>query len=172
MRSDGGQDRLGWREGGITVPCLLVVTGCAVDSSALDLSFEALGPLVTGHKACGSGFVARFTTAKFLRDKVFQDDDICVALDGIIFNLEQLKSRYACPDYFQTVKAMYRDLGDTFFREFRGEFAGILCDKSTNAWLCFTNPTSSKPLYYLLRRQTVHLLIADGCDCSGPAAPD
>jgi len=131
------------------VPGLLAVIGCAVDYSALDLSFEALGPLVTGHKACGSGFVARFTTAKFLRDKVFQDDDdICVALDGVIFNLEQLKSRYACPDYFQTVKAMYRDLGDTFFREFRGEFAGILCDKSTNAWLCFTNPTSSKPLYY------------------------
>jgi len=109
----------------------------------------ALSPLRISHKT-GPGYaVCQYVTAKFERDKVFaEDDDVLVVIDGAILNFRDLRRRLDAPDYFQTVKQLYRTNGDEFFRDFRGEFSGLLYDKSADKWLVFTNHTGMKPVFY------------------------
>jgi len=131
------------------MPGFLAIGARGVDFSRLGITFEGPGPLVTGEKVCRSAYIARFTNPKFLRDKVFEDDDdLCIALDGVVFNFEDLQRQYKTQDYFQTVKAMYGQRGDRFVESFRGEFAGVLHDKRRDRWVAFTNHTASKPLFY------------------------
>ncbi len=110
------------------MPGLLAVIGKGVDQGGLEIEHRALGPLVADQKRFDAALVARFTNPKFLRDKVFQDDDeVLVALDAVIFNFAALKRQYKAQDYFQTVKAMCRQSGDRFFESFRGGVATSPC---------------------------------------------
>ncbi len=126
---------------------------CIVTRQRLDGAFNfpitALSPLQISHKN-GPGYaICRYVTAKFEKDKVFaEDDDVLVVIDGAILNFRDLRRRLDAPDYFQTVKRLYQNNGDEFFRDFRGEFSGLLYDKRADKWLVFTNQTGMKPVFY------------------------
>jgi len=131
------------------MPGLLAIVGREIDFSRLALKHEAMGPLVSDSQTFPGACLSRFTNPKFLKDKVFQgDDEVAVALEGVVYNFAQLQQQYGCEDYFQTVKMMYRKKGDTFFKEFNGDFSGMLYDKAAQRWVMFTNHTGSKPLYF------------------------
>ena len=120
-----------------------------LDLSKLSLNHHTVAQLVIDRKSLPGAVVERYTNPKFLDDKVFDEDDsLCVAMDGVILNFTQLRARYKCQTFFETVKAMYQDLGDKFFTEFRGEFAGALYDKAKSKWVFFADPTGAKRLFY------------------------
>ena len=131
------------------MPGLLAVGAENVNPDGLALDFRAVGPLVINRLSLPHGAAVQFTNPKFLNDKVFEeDDDLFVGLDGVVFNFRQLKAKYHADSYFGTVKAMVAELGDTFFKEFRGECAGVVYDKRRRRWIAFTNHTASKPMFY------------------------
>jgi len=131
------------------MPGFLTVTGQDVDPASLALDLEAVGPLVIDHKTFAGGCAVRFTNPKFLDDKVFEeDDDVVVALDGVVYNFRELQSRHGCAGYFETVKALYRESGERFFEALDGDAAGVLYDKARGTCVAFTNHTASKPLFY------------------------
>ena len=110
---------------------------------------RALSPLTITKKTASGYTVCHFITQKFERDKICQEDDeLLVALEGALLNSRDLQARHATSDMFQTVKRMYAAGGDEFFRDFRGEFSGLLYDKSRDKWLAFTNQTGMKPVFY------------------------
>lgn len=120
-----------------------------VDYDSLKIEYKSLGKLVKGKKQYDNALVERYTNPKFLEDKVFyEDQSALVLIDGFVLNFKELINKYIAPDYFNTVKKMYYENGDDFFKEFRGDFSGLLYDKPKEKWLIFTNHTGSKPVFY------------------------
>ncbi len=131
------------------MPGFVTVISKDLDCDSLGIEYNCLGKLVIEKKQYDNALVERYTIPKFLEDKVFrEDEEVFVLIEGVILNFRDLKSKYASTDYFSAVKNMYRENGDDFFSEFKGEFSGILYDKINKKWLVFTNPTSSKPVYF------------------------
>lgn len=131
------------------MPGVLAMAGKGIAFDRLKVDFNGLAPLTVDSKTLGDVHFARFTNPKFLRDKIFQDDDdVFVAMAGMVFNFRHLQQQHGAKDYFDTVRTMYRKLGDTFFKTFNGEFAGVLYDKKRKRFVVFVNHTGSKPLYY------------------------
>ncbi|HET6441597.1 MAG TPA: hypothetical protein VFH53_04400, partial [Phycisphaerae bacterium] len=131
------------------MPGVLAVASSSLDLSRMDLKLAALSPLVVERKVADGVLTARFTNAKFLRDKVFQEDgEMAVGLDGVVFNWAELQREYGGEDYFHTVKAMVARQGDAFVKALRGEAAGFVHDKVRRRWVAFTNHTASKPMFY------------------------
>ena len=112
-------------------------------------SMPALSPLTISKKTAPGYTVCHYVTQKFERDKICQEDDeLLVALEGVLLNSRALQARHAASDLFQTVKRMYAAAGDEFFRDFRGEFSGLLYDKLARKWLAFTNHLGLKPVFF------------------------
>ncbi|MHC4542983.1 MAG: asparagine synthase-related protein [Planctomycetota bacterium] len=131
------------------MPGFVGVISNDVDYDSLRIEYDCLGELVIDRKQYDNALVERYTIPKFLEDKVFREDkEVFVLIEGVILNFRDLKNKYASTDYFSTVKNMYRENGDDFFSEFKGEFSGVLYDRINKKWLVFTNPTSSKPVYF------------------------
>ena len=96
-------------------------------------------------------FIERFTNKKFMKDKVFfEDDNIIICNEGIILNFAELSNRFATKNYFDLIKKLYIKYNNQFFTQFKGEFSGILYDKIEKKVILYTNRTSSKPLYYFV----------------------
>ena len=109
-----------------------------------------LGELIHDAEPLTCGLIDRFTNTKFLEDKVFEGDaDTFICLDGIIFNLRDLKLKLGLKLPFQILKRLYEEHGERFVGELRGHFCGCLYDKRENKWLIFTDPISSKPIFYV-----------------------
>jgi len=119
------------------------------NSTALEIECDSLCP-VEFRKTIGSDYsVYQYVSTKFADDKIFtEDEDIFVLLDGIVLNFQTLQKQAAAADYFQTIKSLYQVRQDTFMKELRGDFSGILYDKRKQEWLIFTNQTGTKPLFY------------------------
>lgn len=92
--------------------------------------------------------ISLLTNDKFIADKVLsQDEDLVLAIDGVILNLSDLMKRYGTQHPFETLKALYLDRGEQFMSEMVGSFSGILQDKKRGVTLIFTDQVGSKPLF-------------------------
>ena len=94
-------------------------------------------------------YLERKTLPKFLNDKVFFETDQHVFLiEGIIFNISDLKIKYKQNDWHETLIVMVKLDNRTFFNEFRGSFSGFYYDKIEKQALIFADHIGVKPLYY------------------------
>lgn len=85
---------------------------------------------------------------KFKDDKLFvETDNYIIILDGLIINKKQLQ---ADKEWKNVIVELYETLGDTFFSQLRGCFAGGIYDKRRNRWLIFTDQLGQKFVYYTL----------------------
>ena len=98
----------------------------------------------------GDGYrVSWRTCRKFANDKMLVDDDQHVLLlEGVIVNNHSLIERYKSKDWRECVGKMYSELGDVFYKEFRGSFCGFVYDKSSRCWLFFTDHIGDKQVLY------------------------
>jgi asparagine synthase (glutamine-hydrolysing) len=86
---------------------------------------------------------------KFPDDKVFEDDEqLFVAVDGVLLNAVQLRNSYALKNNFELVKLLYNKFKEEFIKELRGDFSLILYDKLLNKLLVYTNVNTTKPIFY------------------------
>lgn len=94
--------------------------------------------------------VQQGTLDRFRNDKIFVDDDnILLAIEGVILNSQELIIKYRKSGWAETVIEMYAQNGEDFFRELRGSFSGVLFDKKQDKQIIFTNHIGDKHLYYL-----------------------
>ncbi len=84
--------------------------------------------------------------AKFDKDKLFAETDkYLVLLDGVILNKTSLCKGKS---WLDTVITLYESQGESFFREFRGSFAGALYDKDIDKWIIYGDQIGSKFVFY------------------------
>lgn len=115
----------------------------------------------------------RNTLNKFMQDKTLaQTAEAVTVLEGYLLNKRELFARYRVENVAALMERMYREKGETFFQDFRGEFAGAFYDKKAAVWLIFTNHTGTNPVFYgelpggfLAGSQVQYLL--DGCREAG-----
>lgn len=94
-------------------------------------------------------YIERRTINKFLNDKVFfENKDFIVLTEGVILNRKQLEKEYNKKNFFETVISMYENIGENFFKEFRGSFSGALYDKNKDKWIIYTNHFGDKQIFY------------------------
>ena len=86
---------------------------------------------------------------KFENDKILNDKEFyTVLIDGVILNLNQLKTEYNESELDDLIVKMYNELGDEFFKCFRGNFCGFFEDKLKQKTLIFTNQTGDKTIFF------------------------
>ena len=91
----------------------------------------------------------RNTLNKFMGDKVLAETpEAIMVLEGYLLNKTALFSRYSVSSAAELMDRMYRENGDAFFADFRGEFSGAFYDKALDKWLVFTNHTGTNPVFY------------------------
>jgi asparagine synthase (glutamine-hydrolysing) len=101
-------------------------------------------------------YVERLTLNKFLKDKVFVDNGLyLIVTEGIILNSLALLTKYKCKCMEDCIISMYEQNGQTFFKEFRGSFCGILVDKKVKNHpiiIVFTDHIGSRQIFYTEER--------------------
>ncbi len=96
--------------------------------------------------------IEQFTIAKFMEEKICQEDEhLIIVTDGVLLNLNSLQQRHQADSVFSLLKTLYTNKGETFVDELRGDYSGLIYDKSTNTCFVFTNHTGSKRIFYLLQ---------------------
>jgi len=105
----------------------------------------------------GSGYtVNRFTLKKFLKDKLFyENENFIIVLDGVILNKSLILEKNE--KWEDAIIRLYRKGGETFFSKFRGSFSGSFFDKKENKWIIFTDHIGSKHLYYFLDGNEIYV---------------
>jgi len=94
-------------------------------------------------------YVERNTKNKFLNDKAFFETDKYIFLiEGVVFNIEDLKHTYHQTNWEHTLVSMYEQKGEAFFNDFRGTFNGFFYDKIEKVTIVFTDHIGDKPIYY------------------------
>jgi len=95
--------------------------------------------------------IEQFTVAKFMVEKICQEDEhLLIVTDGVLLNLNSLQQKYQADSVFSLLKTLYTNKGETFVDELRGDYSGLIYDKSNNKCFVFTNHTGSKRIFYLL----------------------
>ena len=103
--------------------------------------------------------IVRKTNDKFLRDKVFcEDEDYIFVLEGVIYNDALLRKEYKCSTMPQLLHTMVAQKGATFHSELIGNYAGAFLDKKQNTWFVFANKYASKEMFYYMDGE--HFVIA------------
>lgn len=117
---------------------------------------ETRPKLLLENKSGENWHVERRTIRKFLDDKIFVDrEDFLIVTEGVILNKKDLEIKYGTPGDFETcIVSMFTQNGETFFKEFRGSFSGLLFDKRNNLWLIYTNHIGDKQVFYTQYRNT------------------
>lgn len=90
----------------------------------------------------------QFTLNKFLDDKLFvQDDEYIYSLEGILLNFDELCEKYSC-NRLSLLPLMYKQKGESFVAELRGNFSIVFCDKISNTCFVYTDQIGSRFLFY------------------------
>lgn len=86
---------------------------------------------------------------KFENDKVnYEDDDVIILLDGVIFNNHLLEKEYGI-SFYELLKKLYQEKRDaSFVNLLRGSFNGFILDKKTNTLFPFTNHLGEREVFY------------------------
>jgi asparagine synthase (glutamine-hydrolysing) len=94
-------------------------------------------------------YLHRHTINKFLEDKIFTETtNYIFILDGFIFNLSELKTKYNEIVLSKLLETMYEKLGETFFKDFRGSFSGIVFDKNKDSLIIYTDHIGDRQIFY------------------------
>ncbi len=118
-------------------------TDCVFDFSTLSKG------LATRQKELPFCKLYQYTLPKFLDDKVFYTyDKYTYILEGVILNSAQLFQAYECLTMEDLLVNMHRQLGNTFFSEFRGSFCGVIYDTDIDQLIVFTDQIGSKNIFY------------------------
>ncbi len=97
----------------------------------------------------------RRTIKKFLHDKIFVDRyDLLIITEGVILNIKDLLLKYKAKNLEECIVSMYEIVGETFFKEFRGGFSGVLYDKRKDIGFIYTDHIGDKQIF--------HTIINDG----------
>ncbi|MFJ7509863.1 asparagine synthase-related protein [Peribacillus simplex] len=97
------------------------------------------------------GKLYRNAVKKFENDKAFYEDkDEIFIVDGVISNKNKLYEDYLVEDEKMPnlLKKMTQKNPKSFFRDFRGSFAGISFNKKTNELVLYTNQIGDKDIFY------------------------
>lgn len=93
---------------------------------------------------------------KFENDKtLYENEKYIVLIDGVILNLLDLKEKYLKNNLGDLVSQMYEQIGNEFFKDFRGNFCGFFQDKIKNKTLIYTNQMGDKPIFYYLNENNI-----------------
>jgi len=104
-------------------------------------------------------YVKRFVNPKFLQDKLFFNNSaIFVCTDGTLLNAKDLKEEYSAHNNEELVRLMYEKFGVHFISKLRGDFSGVIYDKSEKMLKIFTNHVGSKPIYYFWDKPSKSLI--------------
>lgn len=86
---------------------------------------------------------------KFAEDKLFvETEELIILLDGVITNKRDLLDGGNFDNWTDAIASLYCELGNTFFSELRGSFAGAIYDKSHQKLIVFTDQLGSKFIFY------------------------
>jgi len=108
-------------------------------------------------------YIQQYITPKFINDKLFFDDaDVFICTDGTLLNAKNLCLKFNVQEYNELVRTMYENQGTKFVSEMRGDFSGIIYDKSKGKIHIFTNHIGSKTLYYYLDEKNKILIYGSG----------
>lgn len=102
-----------------------------------------------------SYFFKSFQFQKFQKDKVFQENsDFIIGIDGVVLNLERLKTSFGISSFFDLIIYLYSQKGKQFFNVFKGEFCGFIFDKTKEELYFFNNKTATKQIFYSQEKDT------------------
>ncbi len=103
---------------------------------------------ILNDKIIGDNYVIhRSTLSKFIEDKVFYNSEgYIVVIEGIIVNKAELLGNST--SWSQRVIELYQLHGDSFYKDFRGSFSGLIYDKKQEKWIIFSDQIGSKHIYY------------------------
>lgn len=94
-------------------------------------------------------YIEQRTIDKFQQDKIFENNTkYFILTEGVILNSLELIEKYQTESLFEAIITMYQELGNDFFKEFRGSFSGILLDKKKNKKIIYTNHIGDKQVFY------------------------
>jgi len=94
-------------------------------------------------------YLERDTLPKFLNDKLFFETKSGIyALEGVVFNNNELVDKYGKRDWRETFEFMALDDPYSFFNEFRGAFSGTFYNKEKDETVVFVDHMGDKPIYY------------------------
>ena len=97
----------------------------------------------------GKGAVVRQTLNKFLQDKAFSEtEDLVVVIEGYLLNKLELFKKYGVTSTAKLVQVLFKELGEQFFKSFRGCFSGAVFHKEKRKWIVFTNQIGDNPVFY------------------------
>lgn len=86
---------------------------------------------------------------KFYNDILFfEDDEKVVLLDGVIFNINELKKEFSKSDWKSTFEELLRLEPLRFMDKLRGSFAGVVLSKNDSKIIAFTCHMGERPIYY------------------------
>lgn len=109
--------------------------------------------LIVDYKKVENFEIKRCTINKFLKDKVFYEDETYFILtEGVILNSKDLLSKYNKNSFEETIITMYEKNGNEFFNEFRGSFSGIFFNKEKDEKIIYTDHIGSKQVFYVEER--------------------
>ena len=93
--------------------------------------------------------IKRNTLNRFLDDKVFSENEkYIIIVEGVILNKKDLIQKYNKKTFFDTIVHMFEEVGESFFKEFRGSFSGALYSKKDDYWIIYTNHVGDTPVFY------------------------
>lgn len=99
------------------------------------------------------------TLNRFMEDKAFGElGEYFVISEGVILNKASLLERESCSSVIELIVRLYERDGDSFCREFRGPFSGLLYDKRLRKVVAYTNHYGDKAIFY--SRAGHHVVIA------------
>ena len=129
-------------------------------------------PIPVGYEICSTikrdirfrnHYIQQYITPKFINDKLFFDGpDVFICTDGTLLNAKDLCSKFNIQNYNELIETMYEKQGTKFVSELRGDFSGIIYDKSKDKIHIFTNHIGSKTLYYYLDEKNKILIYGSG----------
>ena len=114
-----------------------------------DLSFPVLTSRKEETKRFENAWFKRSIIDKFTDDKVFSEDrEVFICSDGLMLNARELRNKYSCEDDFHLLKRLYGNSLSSFPSELRGDFDGVIYDKTSDSWTVYTNHIGSKWVFY------------------------
>ena len=113
-------------------------------------------------KNMGKGFAGRETLNRFLNEKVFfEDNDVMIGLEGIVFNSVALKKQSSANSMFDLIKKNYQSSVKSFPSAMHGNYTGFIYDKSADKIVLFTCQNGAKQMYYFVSREKSIFIFAN-----------
>ena len=129
------------------------------DITGYEIPCESYTPVVCDERKGDHYYVKRFVIPKFLNDKVFEENaKSFICTDGLLLNSQELKQKYQVDTNFALIDSIYSHNGINGISEIKGDFSGVILNKTTNVWYIFTNHIGSKNIFYFFDEENQELI--------------